>query len=681
MSSPWLYEVHPDQTSYFPQIGDILMVFKKGYQDYIEMVKLRKIYKVKTQDLAWMKKKSLKEEIMTKVSKISFEVRPPTLCVIKLEVLNNDSQNPFPKYFTIKYHNMNDVVDFLVLYQQYVKYNGKNWNNGDRIRSCIDNCWWTGTVMEVNLTGSSFLNTTVRWDHDDTENLSPWNLERLDQAKEETRNGDIVSKEQIKQGNFVPHAAEWNNATRESECIRISEAIDSIIQLEISQSFSKTMELKQYPVHHLDTGYMMNLDLIKSRVENHFYRRIDAIRFDLQHIVKNARELDKSRSKFIRDVTMITHLAERIIIDSSKTKNDVRKMLKELSLIFPWPIQQEMEECKGKEVKTPKEFNDFQSLQLKDSSREMANIGDDKRRGDTILIGPTNKGIPLSKHPNGGAPSKGVEKSSFGDQEMDFGKKELTDPEVIEISKYEEFKGQGSTGRVEPFRLQFLNKKSEEPEEYERVKRLVKEAGPIFLKCKLCDYAMKIIHITETDTNICINIQDRNTDEFFRHERNHYINGRFCRRCHTFTSQNYWNQHKRLKCGAIEVYHAKRRIYSHEGCEPQYKCHDGLYQDLNMGTCDYCKVCRRDDKPLDFQLFFEYSEKFLHNNPEKENDYTGFAVGLLQASHLQHGRLVYNDPEFDIQTHDNSKCQMVAHMNYKAKSGLSLYCCTKPKEV
>ena len=171
MPSPWLSENFPRKAPYFPQIGDILMVFKKGYEKYMEFVELRNTYKVNKRDLLWMKRKSLEDgtlvrniinffwqlwkcqnqvfdsfqigwnsffaifvlqikryflkilfsnfSIKVKVSKILFEIRPPRLCVVKVEVLEQSTLQPTNEQFTIKYHDMDDVVDFLVLYQYY----------------------------------------------------------------------------------------------------------------------------------------------------------------------------------------------------------------------------------------------------------------------------------------------------------------------------------------------------------------------------------------------------------------------------------------------------------------------------------------------------------------------------------------------------------------------------------
>ena len=127
--SPWLAETQPKKTPYFPQIGDVLMYFRQGYDKYLELVKERSEYKYKPMEMSALKKKG--DSYMVKVISIKFEIRPPRLVVLKLAILDQSTGNMVGESITIKYHDMNDVVDFLVLHQQYSSYRGKHWKKGE----------------------------------------------------------------------------------------------------------------------------------------------------------------------------------------------------------------------------------------------------------------------------------------------------------------------------------------------------------------------------------------------------------------------------------------------------------------------------------------------------------------------------------------------------------------------
>ena len=76
----------------------------------------------------------------------------------------------------------------------------------------------------------------------------------------------------------------------------------------------------------LDVEYMMDFNLIKARVDNHFYRRIDAIIHDLQYIAINAQSFNIPKSDIVRNATIVTKLAIEIVKDTSKTKDDVSQI-------------------------------------------------------------------------------------------------------------------------------------------------------------------------------------------------------------------------------------------------------------------------------------------------------------------------------------------------------------------
>ena len=48
--------------------------------------------------------------------------------------------------FTLKYHDITGVLDFLVLRQAYELAVQRNWKAGDRFRCNIDDLWWEGQV-------------------------------------------------------------------------------------------------------------------------------------------------------------------------------------------------------------------------------------------------------------------------------------------------------------------------------------------------------------------------------------------------------------------------------------------------------------------------------------------------------------------------------------------------------
>lgn len=76
---------------------------------------------------------------MVKVIGIKYEIRPPRLCGLRLAVLkDNGDHTSFS--FDLKYHDMQDVIDFLVLRQTYEAGLARNWKEGLLIYFTYLNC-------------------------------------------------------------------------------------------------------------------------------------------------------------------------------------------------------------------------------------------------------------------------------------------------------------------------------------------------------------------------------------------------------------------------------------------------------------------------------------------------------------------------------------------------------------
>lgn len=69
--------------------------------------------------------------------------------------------------FTIKYHDIQGVLDFLVLRQTYDLAVERNWQEGDHFRCIIDDLWWEGKIeakepYDANHPDSLFLCYKIR---------------------------------------------------------------------------------------------------------------------------------------------------------------------------------------------------------------------------------------------------------------------------------------------------------------------------------------------------------------------------------------------------------------------------------------------------------------------------------------------------------------------------------------
>lgn len=143
--SDWLAETMPKKVPYFPQMGDEVVYFRQGHQLYVNAVQTKKVYEMNAKDFPWTKNQ-LKDCEFVKIVGIKYEIRPPRLCCLKLALLDREGRLT-GNVFTVKYHDMPDVIDFFVLKQTYEIAISRIWNSGDRFVKYRKDC---NIQMKIN---------------------------------------------------------------------------------------------------------------------------------------------------------------------------------------------------------------------------------------------------------------------------------------------------------------------------------------------------------------------------------------------------------------------------------------------------------------------------------------------------------------------------------------------------
>ncbi|XP_029026546.1 bromodomain and WD repeat-containing protein 3 isoform X2 [Betta splendens] len=324
--SIWITDVFPRKTPFVPQMGDEVIYFRQGHEAYVEAVSRSELYPINLEKQPW-KKMELRDQEFVKITGIKYEVCPPTLCCLKLTLIDHGTGKITDKSFSIKYHDMPDVIDFLVLRQSYDEALRRNWQPNDRFRSVIDDAWWFGTIVcqepyQPEYPDSLFQCFKVRWDNGETEKLSPWDVEPIpDNAQQpETEGGGIpVTPEEMSELMYKPQTGEWGEKSRDEECERIVTAITQLITVEIAAPFSGPVDLIQYPTYCTVIAYPTDLGTIKLRLVHRFYRRLSALIWDARYIAHNARTFNEPRSKIAHSAKIITNVLQKFVNNPSCT--------------------------------------------------------------------------------------------------------------------------------------------------------------------------------------------------------------------------------------------------------------------------------------------------------------------------------------------------------------------------
>uniref|UniRef100_A0A8C4VKM5 Bromodomain and WD repeat domain containing 1 n=1 Tax=Gopherus evgoodei TaxID=1825980 RepID=A0A8C4VKM5_9SAUR len=317
-----LYDYHPPvwitdtalrKSPFVPQMGDEVIYFRQGHEAYIEAVRKNNIYELNPHKEPW-RKMVLRDQELVKIVGIRYEVGPPTLCCLKLAFIDHATGKLSDKSFSLKYHDMPDVIDFLVLRQFYDEARQRNWQASDRFRSIIDDAWWFGTVLgqepyQPQYPDSHFQCYSVKWDNGEIEKLSPWDMEpipdHVDQP-EELGASVSVTYEEMEKLLYKPQEGEWGKRSRDEVCERIISGIDQLLNLDISAAFAGPVDLSTYPKYCTVIAYPTDLCTIRMRLINRFYRRISALVWEVRCIESNASTFNEPQSAIARSAKKIT---------------------------------------------------------------------------------------------------------------------------------------------------------------------------------------------------------------------------------------------------------------------------------------------------------------------------------------------------------------------------------------
>ena len=132
--------------------------------------------------------------------------------------------------------------------------------------------------------------------------MSLWDLEPIDEGRKPAKVGAGVPvlPEEIVRTLYRPGPEDWGGLDRDSECDRISAELSKV-------------DHNIFPSYTSDVEYPMHLSIIKSRLDNRFYRRTEAVEFDVNYLLTNACKFYKANSPIIRSASSATKLCLEMI--------------------------------------------------------------------------------------------------------------------------------------------------------------------------------------------------------------------------------------------------------------------------------------------------------------------------------------------------------------------------------
>ncbi|XP_056643759.1 bromodomain and WD repeat-containing protein 3 [Diorhabda sublineata] len=321
--SEWLSETRPRKSPYYPQLGDEIVYFLQGHQLYLNAVEMKNLYEISTKELPWTKM-NIKYHEFAKVIGIQYEIKPPRLCCLKLAFMD-DSGRLTGKCFTVKYHDMPDVLDFFVLKQIYVTAMSRTWKTGNKFRCMIGDEWWIGEIINKSpasdtFPDSSFLCYEIKWKNGEKERMSPWDLEPIDPARvpEDEIESIPVLEEELTSILYKTIQCDWPYSNISSMTKNIVTSLTRVMELAIAEPFLVPVDINEYPLYAMVIEYPIDLSTIKARFENRFYRRLIAAQFDIRYLATNAEKFNEKHSNIVKHARILTELCLRILRNCSE---------------------------------------------------------------------------------------------------------------------------------------------------------------------------------------------------------------------------------------------------------------------------------------------------------------------------------------------------------------------------
>uniref|UniRef100_A0A0R3RTJ3 Bromo domain-containing protein n=1 Tax=Elaeophora elaphi TaxID=1147741 RepID=A0A0R3RTJ3_9BILA len=334
----WMRITQPLRFPYIAQIGDEVVYFRQGHEFYLHAVETRGLYHVthRLKPLAQLNAEEfcIVEEVGYFILfnlNIRYLRKPYRLTAVKLAQTNAAGVRT-GLVFSVKFHDMENVPDFIILRHLYDESVARRYQPGTRIEIILDNHWWTGTIDkkevhdEENYPRSNWYCLTVRWDTGEDEKMSPWDVQPQQPNR---RSGTILNfiigiaseEDQVLFSQYPVNERDWMGAVEGiSACSeRIIDAVRSMEDDIHIKPFAAPVNLIEYPDYLWDVDYPIDLSTIVERVKNRFYRRLASLEQDIRYIAINARLFNQPNSEIVRNSRVLVETLIRYLNDAQYT--------------------------------------------------------------------------------------------------------------------------------------------------------------------------------------------------------------------------------------------------------------------------------------------------------------------------------------------------------------------------
>ncbi|CAA0834251.1 Unknown protein [Striga hermonthica] len=273
----WLMlTMHEEGSRYIPQRGDEVVYFRQGHQEYISHMNSRISGPWETF------KRNIRAVEICRVEDLEYSAHSgsgESCCKMTLK-FTDTSSDVFGKSFKLTLPEVTGFPDFLVEKSRYDASIARNWTSRDKCQVWWknegeeDGSWWDGRILNVKPKSHEFPDSpweryVVKYKSDPTEthHHSPWELYDTDFHWEQPHIDDNVRDRLI-------HAI--TKLQKSGQKAQDYYGVNKLKQVSQRINF-----INRFPVP-------LSLQVILYRLENNYYRSMDAMKHDVEVMLENA---------------------------------------------------------------------------------------------------------------------------------------------------------------------------------------------------------------------------------------------------------------------------------------------------------------------------------------------------------------------------------------------------------
>uniref|UniRef100_A0A1J3FDP3 PH-interacting protein n=1 Tax=Noccaea caerulescens TaxID=107243 RepID=A0A1J3FDP3_NOCCA len=267
---------HEEGCRYIPQLGDEVVYFKQGHQEFLESRELN------DRDRSRYLPRNLGAVEICKVEKLNYDTYPgsgESCCKMTLRVLDSSSSSHASrKEFQLTLPDLINCPDFIVERTRYDAAIKTNWEIGDECRvwwrdeSGEGGAWWEGRIESSQVKSADFPD-------------SPWERYKV---VYETGDTNLHSPWEFDNPQFPWENSSMDETTREKLLSVFAGLVKSISKHQDSYGIQKLNEAAQKMDFCNRFPVPLYPELIHQRLENQYYRSVGSFKHDMDAMLSNA---------------------------------------------------------------------------------------------------------------------------------------------------------------------------------------------------------------------------------------------------------------------------------------------------------------------------------------------------------------------------------------------------------